>query len=306
LGKKISKVLRKPAPALRKAATIILVREKNRRLEVYLLKRNPKSAFMGGLYVFPGGVVVEQDLGIESWLAHIDLSPDQIKHRLGENSIAAEDLFGFCIAAIRETLEEAGVLIASETGRPKQAFERMASYRLKKNLPDGWFKKKITEENWMLSLSKLGRWSHWITPRLMKKRFDTRFFLVFMPQRQTCAPDDMETQHGIWLSPRIALELNLETKIPLSPPTIVTLTQLLKFDSSNKLKQEIEIRPWGSPIAPRLIPTSDGPVILEPWDPEYDSAKRMIISDFSKKVLPAGKRFSRIWCDHGIWKPVGI
>ncbi len=140
----------------------------------------------------------------------------------------------------------------------------------------------------------------------MKKRFDTRFFIAFMPEGQTCVPDNMETEHGIWLSPQTALEQNLETKIPLSPPTLVTLTQLLKFKDLDKLKQEIRSRSWGIPIAPRLAPSSNGPVILEPWDPDCDSDIKIDSSDFSNKVLPAGSWFSRIWCDKGIWKPAGL
>jgi 8-oxo-dGTP pyrophosphatase MutT (NUDIX family) len=294
-----------PAP-LRKAATIILVREKNNILKVYLLKRSTKSAFMGGLYVFPGGVAEPEDFGIESWIPHIDLSREQIAKQLGGDTISTDDIFGFSIAAIRETLEEAGVLIASAKGRLKQDFDRIARHRLKKDLPNGWFRIKIATEHHTLSLSELGRWSHWITPKLMKKRFDTRFFIVFMPEGQTCVPDKMETEHGIWLSPLTALEQNLETEIPLSPPTVVTLTELLKFDNLNQLKQEIRNRPWGIPIAPRLKSSSNGPVILEPWDPDWDSDIKIDTSAFLNKVLPAGSRFSRIWCDKGVWKPVSV
>ena len=291
---------------LRKAATIILVREKNSVLEVYLLKRSSKSAFMGGLYVFPGGVAEPEDFGFESWISHIDLSWDRIEQQLGGDTISTDDILGFSIAAIRETLEEAGVLIASGNGRPEQVFDRFATYRLKRDLPNDWFRIKIAEENQTLSLSELGRWSHWITPKLMKKRFDTRFFIVFMPEGQTCVPDNLETERGIWLPPLTALERNLKTEIPLSPPTLVTLAQLLKFNNLNQLKQEIRNRLWGMPIAPRLVPTSNGHVILEPWDPDWDSDRKNDTSDVSNKVLPAGSWFSRIWCDKGVWKPVRV
>jgi len=291
---------------LRKAATVILVRDKNSALEVYLLKRSTKSAFMGGLYVFPGGVVESEDFGIETWISHIDLSWDLIEKQLGGDTISTYDVLGFSIAAFRETLEEAGVLIASANSGPKQNSDRIAAYRLKKDLPKGWFRIKIAEENQTLALSELGRWSHWITPKLMQKRFDTRFFIAFMPEGQTCVPDNRETEHGIWLSPLAALEKNLETEIPLSPPTVVTLTQLLKFNNLNELKQEIRNRSWGMPIAPHLIPCSNGPVILEPWDPDWGSDIKIDTSHLSNKVLPAGSRFSRIWCDKGVWKPVSV
>ncbi len=294
------------SPPLREASTVILVREKNKALEIYLLRRSTKSGFMGGLYVFPGGVVDPEDLGFDHWAPHIDMLPDQIGKQLGANTFSTEDALGFSIAAIRETLEEAGVFIASGKGKTQKDIDDICTYRLNRNLPKSWFRTKMRSQNWTLSFSSLGRWSHWITPKLMKKRFDTRFFLVFMPENQTCVPDNMETKHGIWLTPQNALEQNLEAKIPLSPPAVVTLTQLLKFNNLNDLKRETQTRSWGDPISPRLVPSSNGPVILEPWDSMCDKNCDIDTSDFSKKVLPPGSQFSRIWCDKGVWKPVGV
>ena len=293
-------------PPLRNASTVILVREKNKTLEVYLLRRSTKSGFMGGLYVFPGGVADSEDFGFDGWAPCIDMAQAQIEKQLGGPGFFNEDIIGFSIAAIRETLEEAGVFIASGTGKTKKDVEDICTFRLNRDLPKSWFKTKIMKENWILSFSSLGRWSHWITPKLMKKRFDTRFFIVFMPENQTCVPDDMETKHGIWLTPQNALEQNLDESVPLSPPTVVTLTQLLKISDFNELKREIKTRFWGDPIAPRLVPTSNGPVIIEPWDPLYDSDKKIELSNLSEKVLPPCSSFSRIWCDKGIWKPVDI
>jgi 8-oxo-dGTP pyrophosphatase MutT (NUDIX family) len=293
-------------PPLRAASTVILVREKNKILEVYLLRRSTKAGFMGGLYVFPGGVVDQEDFGVDFWASNIDITPDQIKKQLGGNTLSSENALGFSIAAIRETLEEAGVLIASGKDKTQKDFERISFYRLNADLPEFWFKTRIVRENWILSFSSLGRWSHWVTPELMPKRFDTRFFIVLMPENQTCMPDNMETKHGIWIAPDEALEQNLEGKTPLSPPTVVTLTQLLGFNNLDDIKKEILTHSWGDPITPRLVPSSDGPVILEPWDTIYDSDCDIDTSDFSKKVLSPGSWFSRIWCDNGIWKPVGV
>ncbi len=292
-------------PPLREASTIILAREKKGLLEIYLLKRSTKSGFMGGLYVFPGGAVDLCDRD-DSWHQHLDLSSEQIKQQLGSSHFPVDTARGFAIAAIRETLEEAGVFIASGRNKTFEDIEDMALYRLKKDLSSSWFKTKIMAENWILSLSSLGRWSHWITPKLMKKRFDTRFFIVLMPKGQTCVPDNFETKHGVWLAPRKALEQNLEARTPLSPPTVVTLTQLLKFNTLDELEHEMHSRPWGDPIAPALVSSSNGPVILEPWDPMYDTDIRIDTSGFSDKVLEPGCEFSRIWCDNGLWKPVGL
>ncbi|WP_457551707.1 NUDIX hydrolase [Desulfobacula sp.] len=293
-------------PLLRKASTVILVRQKNKRFEIYLLRRSTKSGFMGGLYVFPGGVADPEDFGIDAWAPHIDMSLDKIKNQLGGDAFPIEDIIGFSIAAIRETLEEAGVFIASGIGKTKKDFEGVCTFRLNRGLPKSWFRTKIMNQDWTLNFSSLGRWSHWITPKLMKKRFDTRFFIVFMPKDQACVPDNMETKHGIWLTPENALEQNLSAKVPLSPPTVVTLTQMLKFNDFNELKQGLQTRFWGDPIAPRLVPSTEGPVIIEPWDPLFDSNEKIDVSNLSKKVLAPCSNFSRIWCDKDVWKPVDI
>jgi 8-oxo-dGTP pyrophosphatase MutT (NUDIX family) len=299
----------KPAPPeLRNASTIILVREKNNTLEIYLLRRSTKAGFMGGLYVFPGGVVDPEDLGFDVWAPHLDMTLDQVENRLGGDRISGEQILGFGIAAIRETLEESGVFLASGRGKTQKEMAAISTYRLRPNLAPSWFKARIHEENWTLSLSSLGRWSHWITPKRMKKRFDTRFFIVFMPEHQTCVPDNMETSHGIWISPQDALEQNLTARVPLSPPAVVTLTDLSAFDTLAALRREIRTRPWGQPIAPRMIPSEAGPVIIEPWDPMFDRGESidLSISTLEQKVLEPGSLFSRIWCDNGVWKPVGI
>lgn len=263
-----------------------------------------KSGFMGGLYVFPGGTVDNADAGIDAWSPYVDLTPEQIEHQLGDSTLLKEDALGFGIAAIRETLEESGVLMASGVGKTPKDFEDICTCRLQKDLPKSWFKTRIMEEKWTLSLSSLGRWSHLITPKLMKKRYDTRFFIALMPENQTCVPDNMETQDGFWLTPQSALEKNLDKKIPLSPPTVLTLTQMLKFKTFDALEQEFKNRVWGAPIAPRLVPSTKGPVILQPWDPQYESDCTIETPGLSNKVLPPGAWFSRIWCDKGIWKPV--
>jgi hypothetical protein len=293
-------------PPLRQASTVILLRERNKAFEVYLLRRSTKSGFMGGLYVFPGGAVDPEDSGFDSWAPHIDTSRDQFSIQLGGDTLSDDDALGFSIAAIRETLEEAGVFMASDENKTKKDIDDMCTYRLNQDLPRSWFKTKVMNENWVLSLSSLGRWSHWIAPKLMKKRFDTRFFIVLMPDKQTCVPDNIETKQGVWITPQDALEQNLEARTPLSPPAVVTFTQLLKFHTLNDLKHEIQTRSWGDPIAPRLVPSPDGPVIIEPWDPMRHSEIKINTTDLPKKILPPGSAFSRIWCDRGVWKPVGI
>lgn len=293
-------------PPMRDAATIILVREKNHQPQIYLMKRNVKSSFMGGYYVFPGGVVEDQDREIESWKLSIDVTLSELESRFCDDRFDIDSAVCFGIAAIRETLEEAGVLIAVSDDKKTDDFTCMADLRLEKDLPDNWFNNKMVADNWMLGFSRLGCWSHWITPEQMKKRFDTRFFLVMMPENQTCVPDDTETKHGIWATPQKALEQNLTARIPLSPPTIVTLTQLADFPTLTAFETQIQGRSWGDPIEPIMMKTSEGPVIIEPWDSQFNEPDSIRLVNLNQKILDPLVPFSRIWCNQGIWKPVGV
>ena len=289
---------------LRQASTVILVRERKEKPEVYLLRRSTSSGFMGGLYVFPGGVVDPEDKGFNVWGPFLGLGQDEIGKKLGGNAFSGEDILAFSIAAIRETLEEAGVLIARTENKTKADFDYICKYRMNKGLDRSWFREKIMENKLILALSSLHRWSHWITPELMKKRFDTRFFIVFMPEGQSCVPDDKETKHGIWLTPKKTLELNLELQVPLSPPTVVTLTELMQYNTLEDLGQALQKRTWGEPISPRLVLSSQGPVIIEPWDAKYNTDYKIDTKELKEKILPPGSPFSRIWCDNGVWKPI--
>jgi 8-oxo-dGTP pyrophosphatase MutT (NUDIX family) len=297
-----SKTVLKPRPA----STIILVRELNTELQVYLLKRSAKSGFMAGNYVFPGGTLEEQDRHREFWQRHVDLNFEETIQRLG-GSLTAKDVVAYGVAAIRETLEEAGVFLAQRKGQSKSDIERICQLRITEAQTDNWFFDLISSENWILQFSKLAPWAHWITPQGMPKLFDTRFFLAFMPSVQTCVPDARETTHGAWITPEKGLQGNLSGEMPLSPPIVVTLHQLLKYSNLQELEADLTDRDWGETLAPRLVSTKKGPVILEPWDPEWGQEDITIDLDLlPSQTLPVGQSFSRVWMNRGIWRPVKV
>ena len=141
----------------------------------------------------------------------------------------------------------------------------------------------------------------------MKYHFDTLYFVAIMPQGQSCLPDRRETEEGIWMSPKDALEANLKGAIPLSPPTIVTMHELLDYPDAGSLKRKWEARPWGDTRLPRMIQSKGGPVILEPWDPQYDDMnENMDTIAFGSLVLSSDEPFSRLYLHNGIWKPVRV
>ena len=286
------------------AATIILTREYAGNLQVYLLKRSLRSGFMPGNFVFPGGTLDRQDLYYDLLHQHCDLAPQDIFNRFGPD-LSKTQALAYCVAAIRETLEEAGIFLAYRYNSTAADFKRVCELRLAVDLAKDWFVRLVTNENWCLAISKLFRWSHWITPVGMKRRFDTRFFLADTPAGQHCRPDNRETEQGIWISPLEGLERNMTAKIPLSPPTLVTLHELSKFQTLGELHVEAASRAWGQAIQPRLITLSEGAVIVEPWDPMYNHEELNICpSNLPASVVPVGKPFSRLWLNQGIWKPV--
>jgi 8-oxo-dGTP pyrophosphatase MutT (NUDIX family) len=286
------------------AATVILVRQHLDDLQVYLLKRSTKSSFMAGNYVFPGGTIDAEDQDFQLWKNWVDLDLNGIVKQLGGH-LGVEEALAFGVAAVRETLEEAGVFLAHRQKANTQELERICQLRLTPDLPKEWFQKLAVSGEWTLALSMLHRWSHWITPQRMSRRFDTRFFLAAMPSNQACRPDSQETTHGLWINPRKGLTGNLEGKIPLSPPTVITLHELSQYRSLDDLMKAVTKRRWGKPMLPRLIPLDKGAVIVEPWDSMYGHKEIHINSDqLSNAVLPVGKSFSRIWYHDGVWRPV--
>jgi 8-oxo-dGTP pyrophosphatase MutT (NUDIX family) len=290
----------------RAASTIVLVRESGSAFDLVLLKRSGQSGFFPGTYVFPGGTVAPEDRNADVWLRHSDLDLSSVEKRLG-GSLLATEMLAYGVAAIRETFEEGGVLLASRSQETESGVQAICETRKVKKLSKGWLREWAVSGGWHLQLSRLARWAHWITPEAFKPRFDTRFFLAFVPADQECSPDRQETTHGIWITPEKGLAANMRGEIPLSPPTLVTLQELLQHKTLNELQDEVNQRGWGEPRLPRVIPVEKGAVILEPWDPMiHEKGVEFDLAALKKLVLPMGEPFSRLWLYEGIWRPVGV
>ncbi len=295
-----------PPPTPFPSATIILVRNHEDALQVYLLRRHSKSSFMAGNYVFPGGMVDAGDQDQESWFQRVDMDSKALDGRFG-GDFSQADALSFGVAAIRETYEEAGVRLWKIPDEEMETIHRLDQQRTQQNLDIKWLNESAQSEKWRLSFSKLYRWAHWITPVVMKRRFTTRFYVAVLPQGQTCSPDNRETTHGLWISPSKALAESRAGKIPLSPPTLMTLHELLKYQTVDALFVELPQRPWGKPIMPRLTITEKGSIFQLPWDPEYSTDQLNFDFDgMPDRVLPVGADFSRLWGDQGICRPVSV
>jgi 8-oxo-dGTP pyrophosphatase MutT (NUDIX family) len=279
-----------PSPS----ATLILARKNETDLEIYLLRRNDASKFLPGTYVFPGGALKVDDLDTVFWKNHMDLPVNQLAGVLDGKT---DRMLPFAVAAIRETWEEAGLLLAvpEEGGADIEPGES-------ESIP---FSQWIRGHGLRLAVSKLGRWHHWITPELMPRRFDTFFFVSAVGPNQNCRPDNIETVHGTWINPRKALEDNMRGILPLSPPTFVTLHQMLSFTDVDGLVAETRSRTWPAPITPRLWPFDNSALIITPWDPDYTRDTVCVdIDRLEQEILPVGVPFSRLWRQGGICRPV--
>jgi 8-oxo-dGTP pyrophosphatase MutT (NUDIX family) len=278
------------------AASLILARPAEGRVEVCLLRRSAASRFMPGSYVFPGGWIDASDRDATFWGARCDLPAEGLANGLARG-IDAATAMSAAVAAARETFEEAGVLFAQPP----------AAVGIEPPADRAGFRRFFERGTLTLGLSALAPWSHWITPVGMPRRFDTRFFAAVLPPGQDARADGRETTAAVWATPRRALEANMAGRLPLSPPTLATLHELLDYPTIERLREEGAGRQWGKPILPRMVPLgeSHGAVIVEPWDPMYSSAEIPIdAAALEGRVLPVGEPFSRIWNFNGFCRPV--
>jgi len=290
------------------ASTVILVRELKGQLQVYLLKRSLQSDFMPGSYVFPGGTIDPGDQDFDFWKDHVDVIPGQVGSCLGGGGgdMRFEDAMAHGIAAIRETFEEASVLMAQSTGRADGAtLAQLRQQNAQNSLSGTWIRDLVFPGEWTLAFSALARWSHWITPKAWARRFDTRFLLAFMPAGQECRPDYREMTDAAWMTPEAALLGNLEGRVPLSPPTLTTLHELMEYPDARGLKRDLSRRPWGARRIPRMVPVPEGPLLLLPWDPDYSDPNLTVrVRDLETRQTAMGEPFSRLWHQKGVWVPL--
>ncbi len=273
----------------RDAATVLLVRDAldehgDRGVEVCMLLRNLNSDFVGGAYVFPGGSVDPADR-----------DPDVESLCRGRSDTEASTVLGieagglaFWVAALRECFEEAGVLVARpvdgdrghgaggpggllDTSDPEVA-ARFAGYRDAVNAGSMGLLDVCRLEGLVLAVDEVFYVSHWITPELAPKRYDTRFFLTAAPPGQVARHDDGETVASEWIRPATALARGLAGEMELLPPTIANLRSIEGFATA------AEVTAWAATVTdvPRMLPVvliREGELlILRPGDDGYEEA----------------------------------
>ncbi len=268
----------------KKAATVILLRSKEPSgFEVFLLKRHEKSSFMGGNFVYPGGRVDQEDGSSEIGSFSRGVTSEEAQRILG-GTASPEESLAYWVAAIRELFEEAGVLLAYDHHENLLRLNSQGEQNKYSNYRDLLQKAEISiseiakKENLSFALDQLRYYAHWITPEARSERFDTYFFLARYPSGQEASYDRKETTAGVWITPGEALNDNLSGGVPLSPPTLKTLEDLSRFKTIDEVFASLRDAKTEA-ILPVLTKISSGPMIVFPWDPEYDL--------FQKRELPS-------------------
>ncbi len=294
----------------KKATTIILLRNKEPEgFELFLLKRHEKSSFMGGNFVYPGGRVDRNDGSLEICPFCRGITHEEA-HRIFGGLLSPDESFAHWIAGIRELFEEAGVLFAYDQNgnlfHLKNPDERGRFLNYRHLLQKGKLSisRLAQKEKVLLALDQLHYYAHWITPEARSERFDTRFFLARHPIGQEATHDQKETTVGLWLTPKEALEENLRGEVILSPPTLKTLEDLSRFKSLGELFNSLKKREI-RPVLPILTKISGNPLLIFPWDPEYEIFQRGEIPvpiDHGRPSQPEDNT-TRLILKEGRWLP---
>jgi 8-oxo-dGTP pyrophosphatase MutT (NUDIX family) len=256
-------------PPVRDAATVVLMRDSQAGPQAYLLRRHLGMAFAAGMTVFPGGGVDPRDSALtdDHWSGP---SASWFAERLRCTDALARELV---CAAVRETFEESGVLLAGPDGDSVVAdtsgddweSERVALIARELALHE------LLERRGLILRADLVRpWAHWITPEFETKRYDTRFFVAALPAGQRTRDVGGEADQVQWCTPTDALAAVDRGEAAMLPPTATTLTELAEFTTVADVVRAADDRTITT-FLPKAV-LVDGEVrLLLNGDPGYES-----------------------------------
>ncbi|SPE53620.1 NUDIX domain protein [Streptomyces netropsis] len=216
--------LRPAAP--RRAATVLLMRDTTGGPTVHMLRRRASMAFAGGAYAYPGGSVDPRDERDVPWAGP---SRTEWARRLG---VDAADAQAIVCAAVRETFEEAGVLLAGPTPESVVADTTGADWETDRAAlvtRELSFADFLDRRGLVLRSDLLGGWARWITPEFEPRRYDTWFFVAALPEGQRTRNASTEADHTVWAAPADAAAGYDRGELLMMPPTISTLRALLPY-----------------------------------------------------------------------------
>ncbi len=246
-----------PVPA-RDAATIVVVRDGADGVEAFLMRRQTSMAFAAGMYVFPGGGLTASDVdlptpwfgpGPQEWGRLFSCDPDLAR--------------GLVVAAVRETFEETGILLAGPDGDTVVSDTSGAEMQAARGALDEGemaFADFLDDYGLVLRADLLGAWAHWITPEFEPRRYDTRFFVAALPSGQRVGSMSRESDHADWYPLSRVLASVDAGEAAMMPPTIAACREVSTFTADTVVAAASD-RTF-STILPRLV-LVDGEPFLE-------------------------------------------
>jgi glyoxylase-like metal-dependent hydrolase (beta-lactamase superfamily II)/8-oxo-dGTP pyrophosphatase MutT (NUDIX family) len=271
--------------------------------KVFWLKRNPKLMFMGGFHAFPGGQLDKDDLAIK------------VENCDGDDEAAMR------ACAVREFFEEAGVLLAR--GPCPLAQEELAGMRRALSEKKKSFRQILEENGLEIDGSALPGAGRWVTPPFAPRRFDTWFFLGWLPEGQEATVELGELESGEWIRPSDALARWQRGEIIMAPPTLFIIMTLAENagrleslpsaltsipEASRGMVRRIEFRPgiFLFPVRTPTLPPATHTncyiiggrelVVIDPASP-YDE-ERKELDNFIDSLLAEGRKVREILLTH--------
>lgn len=250
----------------RRAATVMLLRDTDTGPAVHMLRRRASMAFAGGAYAYPGGGVDPRDDDhhvrwagpTRAWWAN----------RLGVDETAAQAIV---CAAVRETYEEAGVLLAGPTPDTVVGDTTGADWETDRAAlvdRDLSFAEFLDRRGLVLRSDLLGAWARWITPEFETRRYDTWFFVAVLPEGQRTRNASTEADRTVWITPGEAATGYDKGDLTMMPPTIATLRALIPYGSAAEALSSAPERDL-TPVLARARLEADEVVLSWPGHEEF-------------------------------------
>jgi 8-oxo-dGTP pyrophosphatase MutT (NUDIX family) len=249
------------------AATVVVVRQAERGIELFCVERHARSGFLGGAIVFPGGKLDAADED-PAW----GLSATSLGGRTLGFGPTADAARGLAVAALRELFEEAAILpVAGDGLDGRQALElrdELASRQQGSRNGAAAFRNLLEERRLIPDLGRLEALWRWITPAAETRRYDTCFYVLPLPVGQSGLHDRHETTSSFWALPAVVLERWERGELFLAPPTVRSIEI---FAEARSIEQVLGIARAQSlePICPVFVLDCERPVLTLPGDPLY-------------------------------------
>ena len=251
----MSETKKPPVPLA--SATILLLRDGEHGLEVFMVKRHHQIDFASGALVFPGGKVDDHDR-----------DPALRNHSDGAQNL--DDLrLSLAACAIREGFEESGILLARKPGTANYidaaAATALGPWRPKLNASEAGLVEFLTRENLRLATDALVPFAHWVTPVFMPKRFDTYFYVAEAPTGQLGRHDGSESVDSVWVNPLEAIE---DKRWTIIFPTKMNLIKLGKAKTAAEAIATARATPVVT-VEPKAVKRDDGQFLTIPEEAGY-------------------------------------